>query len=82
MKATARQINALVADIRLQLKRATDTAWGRNPGQIERMEEMYVAFLVESAFRKSRMLFETARAEPAGHIKQMFDAPSVPAARG
>ena len=58
MKGTARQINVLVAEIRSLLKKANATAWNWDIGQIERVEEMYVAFLVESAFRKSQMLFE------------------------
>jgi hypothetical protein len=53
-----RQINALVAEIRSLLKKADATAWEWDTGKIDRVEEMYVAYLVESAFRKSRMLFE------------------------
>ena len=58
MKGTARQINALVTEIRGLLKRANATAWQWDTGPIERAEEMYAGYLVESAFRKSQMLFE------------------------
>ncbi len=58
MRGTGRQINALVAEIRSLLKRANATAWQWDTERIDRMEEMYVGYLVESAFRKSQMLFE------------------------
>jgi hypothetical protein len=49
MKGTARQINALVAELRSLLKKANATAWERDTGKIDRVEEMYVAYLVATA---------------------------------
>ena len=58
MNATSGQINALLSETRSLLKKAKDTAWEWNPERMDPVEEQCVSFLIESAFRKSQMLFE------------------------